>query len=134
MRYLRIAIVLMCAFTCGFASQVAAQQSNDPPTINPPINWNLTCAEFRSLLHSDPKAAGLAITWLDGYYSGRAGLAMLPAGWARTVSQGIGGTCAIDVNATRPVFDVIAQLHAEYEIGPICARIPGECARLVGSV
>ena len=44
------------------ASQVAAQQSNNPPTINPPINWNLTCAEFQSLLHSDPQAAGLAIT------------------------------------------------------------------------
>jgi hypothetical protein len=120
MRYSRIATVLVCVLAYGSsASQAVAQQPNsaqpnNPPTINPPINWNLTCAEFRSLLHSDPKAAGLAITWLDGYYSGRAGLLTLPSGWTRTVSQGIGGTCAIDVNATRPVFDVIAQLHAEY--------------------
>src|SRR5260370_34611265 len=117
---MRIAIVLMCAFACGFGSQVAAQQSavatqpNNPPTINPPINWNLTCAEFRSLLHFDPWAAGFAISWLDGYYSGRAGLPTLPAGWTRTVSSGVGGTCAIDVNASRAVLDVIAQLHAEY--------------------
>jgi hypothetical protein len=31
----------------------------------------------------------------------------------RTVSQGVGGTCAISVNADRAVLDVIGQLHRE---------------------
>src|SRR5215472_12133533 len=38
----------------------------------------------------------------------------LPAGWVRTVSQGIGGICAISVNEGRTVLDVIGQLHREY--------------------
>ena len=33
----------------------------------------------------------LAILWLDGFYSGRSGLTELPAGWVRTISQGLGG-------------------------------------------
>jgi hypothetical protein len=49
----------------------------------------------------------------DGYYAGRSGLSELPAGWARTVSQGVGGTCAITVNDGRTVLDVVGQLHRE---------------------
>ena len=59
-------------------------------------------------------SSGAAILWLDGFYSGRAVLTELPAGWVQTVSQGIGGTCAITVNARRTVLDVIGQLHREY--------------------
>ena len=42
------------------------------------------------------------------------GLTELPAGWVWTVSQGIGGICAISVNDQRTVLDVIGQLHREY--------------------
>jgi hypothetical protein len=56
----------------------------------------------------------MAITWLDGYYSAKAGATELPAGWSRTVDQGVGGTCAISVNASRAVLDVIAQIHRDY--------------------
>jgi hypothetical protein len=75
----------------------------------------MTCGQLKALLNAaDKRTAGLAIMWLDGYYSGRAGLAELPAGWARTVGQGLGGTCAISVNERRTVLDVIGQLHREY--------------------
>jgi hypothetical protein len=75
----------------------------------------MTRGEFRALIKAgDRQTSGLAILWLDGYYSGGAGLAELPAGWVRTVSQGIGGICAISVNEGRTVLDVIGQLHREY--------------------
>jgi hypothetical protein len=61
------------------------------------------------------RTAGLAILWLDGFYSGRSGLSELPAGWIRTVSQGLGGTYAISVNTYRTILDVIAPLHREYD-------------------
>jgi hypothetical protein len=109
-----LAMISACMISGGCMPQVAAQQPENPQPLNPSISAALTCAEFRPLLHSDPKTAGLAILWLDGYYSGRAGFPALPAGWTRTVSQGIGGTCAISVNASRSVLDVIAQLHREY--------------------
>jgi hypothetical protein len=39
----------------------------------------MTWAEFKALLKSgDKRTSGLAILWLDGYYSGRAGLGELP--------------------------------------------------------
>ena len=112
------AAVLVCLLVSGGMAQVAAQQpaSSQPvaslPTTNPPISASLTCDRFRLLLQS--RTSGFAILWLDGYYSARAGVAEMPAGWSRTVSQGVGGTCAIDVNASRPVLDVIAELHREY--------------------
>ena len=62
----------------------------------------------------DKRTGGLAILWLDGFYSGRFGLTELAAGWVQTVSQGVGGTCAIGVNASHTVLDVIGQLHREY--------------------
>jgi hypothetical protein len=74
----------------------------------------MTCGEFRALLKDDKRTSGAAILWLDGYYSGRSGLTELPADWLRMVSRGIGGTCAISVNASRTVLDVIGQLHREY--------------------
>jgi hypothetical protein len=75
----------------------------------------MTCREFTSLMKSgDKRTGGLAILWLDGFYSGRSGLTELAAGWVQTVSQGVGGTCAIGVNASRTVLDVIGQLHREY--------------------
>jgi len=109
-----LAIASVCMLSGGCMPQVVAQPSESLQSLNPLVSAGITCAEFRPLLHSDPKTAGLAILWLDGYYSGRAGLPALPAGWARTVSQGIGGTCAISLNASRSVLDVIAQLHREY--------------------
>ena len=75
----------------------------------------MTCGEIKSLLTSgDKRTGGLAILWLDGYYAGRSGFGELPAGWVRTVSQGVGGTCAISVNEQRTVIDVIGQIHREY--------------------
>ena len=65
-------------------------------------------------IEGDRRTSGTAIIWLDGYYSGRVGLTDFPAGWLRTVSQGIGGTCAISANEHRTVLDVIGQLHRDY--------------------
>ena len=82
---------------------------------NQPVPVTLTCGELTTLLRAGEKrAVGLAILWLDGYHSGRSGLTELPAGWTRTVAQGVGGTCAITVNDHRTVLDVIGQLHREY--------------------
>lgn len=87
----------------------------DTAALNQPIPLTMTCGEFRALLKGgDNRTGGLAILWLDGYYSGRAGLGVLPAGWVRTVSQGVGGTCAISLNEHRAVLDVIGQIHREY--------------------
>jgi hypothetical protein len=74
----------------------------------------MTCGELKALLKDDRRTTGTAILWLDGYYSGRSGLSELPAGWLRTVSQGIGGICAISLNEHRTVLDVIGQLHRDY--------------------
>jgi hypothetical protein len=75
----------------------------------------MTCEEFQGLLKAgNQRTIGLTILWLDGYYSARAGLTELPVGWVRMVSQGLGGPCAVSVNAQRTVFDVIGQLHREY--------------------
>src|SRR5215472_17945319 len=49
----------------------------------------LTCAATQVLWRAgDMLTGGLAILWLDGYYSGRSGLTELPAGWTRTVARG----------------------------------------------
>lgn len=106
-----ILFLLACG---GWVVQPAMAQPNDSRLLNPPIHSTITCGELLSLLHSNRTFGGVAILWLDGYYSGRAGLTQLSQGWVQTVSQGIGGTCAIAVNASRSVLDVIAQLHREY--------------------
>jgi hypothetical protein len=97
------------------ATQEPMAPPGDAPTPNRPIASTITCAELNALFKAaDKRTAGAAILWLDGYYAGRAGLSELPAGWARTVGQGVGGTCAISVNERRTVLDVIGQLHREY--------------------
>ena len=120
MRYLP-AVVMAFALAGGWASPVSAQQpvGPEPPASVPPnlpFSTALTCGEFLRMLHSPDRTAGTTIVWLDGYYSARAGIAYFPAGWRQTVAQGVGGTCSINVNAARPVLDVIAQLHTEYGI------------------
>ena len=111
---------LVCGIAGGCAAQAptATQEPTPPPSDleapNQPVPVTMTCGEFKALLKDDKRTSGTAILWLDGYYSGRSGLTELPAGWLRTVSQGIGGTCAISVNERRTVLDVIGQLHREY--------------------
>ena len=116
---------VLAGLVCGVASGCVAQaptstqlptsQSGDGQSLNQPVLSTITCGEFTALLKAgDKRTSGTAILWLDGFYSGRSGLTELPAGWARTVSQGVGGTCAISVNASRTVLDVIGQLHREY--------------------
>ena len=108
------------AVVCGLAAggcmaQAPTPQPGDAPTPNQPVALTITCAELKALFKAgDKRTAGAAILWLDGYYAGRSGLSELPAGWARTVSQGVGGTCAITVNDGRTVLDVVGQLHREY--------------------
>jgi hypothetical protein len=126
MWYLPIIVGLAGLFAAGCAAaQSAAQPANTPPAVpapvgpapftNPPISASLTCGQLLPMLHAaDKRPGGFAIIWLDGYYSARAGLTELPANWSHTLSQGVGATCAIDVNATRAVLDVIAQLHRDY--------------------
>jgi hypothetical protein len=113
--------VLVCGLAGGCVAQEPspaqgpAPQSGDVQALNQPVPSTMTCREFKALLKAgDKRTGGTAILWLDGYYSGRSGLTELPAGWLRTVGQGIGGTCAITVNERRTVLDVIGQLHREY--------------------
>ena len=97
------------------ATQESIPQPGDAPLPNQPVAVTMTCAELRAIFKAgDKRTAGAAILWLDGYYAGRSGLSELPAGWARTVGQGVGGTCAISVNEGRTVLDVVGQLHREY--------------------
>jgi hypothetical protein len=113
--------VLICRAAGGYVAeapnlaQAPTVQPGDPQTLNPPVKSTMTCGEFTALLKAgDKRTGGLAILWLDGFYSGRSGLSELPTGWTRTVSQGIGGTCATSVNERRAILDVIGQLHREY--------------------
>ena len=97
------------------AAQAPTAQPDSVQTLNQPIPTTMSCGEIKALFRSgDKRTGGLAILWLDGYYSGHSGLTELPAGWTRTVAQGVGGTCAISVNERRTVLDVIGQLHREY--------------------
>jgi hypothetical protein len=126
MRYLPIIVVLAGMLAIGYAAaQSATQPVNTPPTVpapvsaapftNPAISASLTCGELMSMLRAaDKRPGGLAIIWLDGYYSARAGLTELPANWSHTPSQGVSGNCTMDVNTSRTVLDVITQLHREY--------------------
>jgi hypothetical protein len=114
MRFLSIVVVVACTLASGCAAPPAQQPVASEPS-NQAINTSLTCAQLLDKLHADDKGAvGAAITWLEGYYSGRANISEVPAGWIKTVSQGVGGTCAIGPNASRTVLDVIAQLHRDY--------------------
>ena len=114
--------VVVCGLAAGGcmaqalpATQESMPQPGDAATPNQPVALTITCAELKALFKAgDKRTAGAAILWLDGYYAGRSGLSELPAGWARTVSQGVGGTCALTVNDGRPVLDVVGQPHREY--------------------
>ena len=112
--------VVVCGLAAGGCMAQAPTatpepQPGDRPTLNQPVPLTMTCGEFKALLKAgDKRTGGLAILWLDGYYAGRSGLGELPAGWVRTVSQGVGGTCAISVNEGRTVLDVVDQIHREY--------------------
>jgi hypothetical protein len=119
-----IPAMILAVLSAG-ATPVAAQEppgstpNRPPPFVNPAISTALTCSEVLAMLHSpDRRAGGTAIMWLDGYYSAKAGLSGLSAGWSRTVDQGVGGTCAISVNASRTVLDVIGQIHRDYGSTP----------------
>lgn len=114
MPYSRTITMMAGILAAACTPQVVAQETVVPSPANPSISAAMTCGELLPLIRSKDKIGGLAILWLDGYYSGRANLPALSSGWTRTVSQGVGGTCAITVNAPRPVLDVIAQLHREY--------------------
>ena len=115
-------VALVCSLVAGgcmaqapTATQEPTPQPGGVPTLNPPIPVTMTCGDLKALLKAaDKRTGGLAILWLDGYYAGRSGLSELPAGWTRTVSQGVGGTCAISVNERRTVLDVVGQIHREY--------------------
>ena len=97
------------------ARQEPTNQPREGSTPNLPVSVSLICGEFRALLKAgDKRTSGLAILWLDWYYSGRAAPPELPAGWLRTVGEGAGGTCAIGVNGRRTVLDVVGQLRREY--------------------
>src|SRR5260221_613518 len=120
MRYLP-AVAMACVLVGGCILPVSAQQPVSPqPAVavppNLPFSAALTCGEFLHMLHSPDKTAGTAILWLDGYYSARASIVNFPAGWRETIAQGVGGTCTINVNGSRPVLDVIPQLHAGYGV------------------
>ena len=106
---------LLCGLAGGCAAQPPNAQPSDVATLNQAIPLTMTCGDFKALLKAeDKRTGGLAILWLDGYYSGRSGLSELPAGWIRTVSQGVGGTCAISVNERRTLLDVVGQIHRQY--------------------
>jgi hypothetical protein len=96
---------------------VGSQQvSALPPSL--PFSASLLCGELHRLLHSpDKMTGGFAIIWLDGYYSARVGITEVSAAWTRTLSQSVGANCAVDVNAARPVLEVIALAHREYGSG-----------------
>jgi len=126
MRYLPIIVGLAGLFAAGCAAaQSPAQPVNTPPNVPAPtastpftnsaISASLTCDELMPMLRAnDKRPGGFAIIWLDGYYAARAGVTTVPANWSRTLSQGISGACAMDVNASRTVLDVIAQVHRDY--------------------
>jgi hypothetical protein len=113
---------LVCGLVAGGCMAQAPTATPEPtsqpggvPTLNPPIPVTMTCGDLTALLKAaDKRTGGLAILWLDGYYAGRSGLSELPAGWARTVSQGVGGSCAISINEQRTVLGVVGQIHREY--------------------
>jgi hypothetical protein len=82
---------------------------------NKGITTGMTCDQFMGLVKSDDKQTlGIAILWLDGVYAGRSGLDSFPPGFAATLGQAAGGTCAIGVNSARLVVDVLSDIHKQY--------------------
>jgi hypothetical protein len=119
--------VVISATSTGCVAQAPTPQADapHPVVLNRPFTSAMTCGELLVLLRAgaagdavDKLTGGAAISWLDGVYAGRSGITDFPAGWARTLSQGVGGTCAITVNASRPVVDVISDLRRQYDGAP----------------
>src|SRR5260370_34907972 len=107
---------LLAALVCGTAGGCAAQQPTPQPDtsqlLNQAFKSTMTCDEFNALLKSgDKHTAGTAIIWLDGIYSPRSGANDFPTGWGRTLGHGIGGICAVTVNASRPACDILGIIH-----------------------
>src|SRR5580700_10538195 len=106
---------LVCATAGGCMAQQPTPQPETPQLLNQAFKSTMTCDEFKALLRAgDKHTAGTAILWLDGIYSARSGVNDFPQGWGRTLSQGVGGICAITVNASRPVIDIIGMIHRDY--------------------
>ncbi len=127
--FLGALVVIGAGLTRG-SCDAAAGGATPPPTAaappaqaldNQPITVALTCGEFLAVNKANHTWGGTAILWLDGVYAARTGITAFPAGWARTLAQGVGGNCAINVNEFRPVLDIIAIVHQQYG-GPEPAR------------
>jgi hypothetical protein len=126
MRYSLLTVIFcVLASACtppGTAQQpVSSQQSSTHPP-NLPFNTGLSCDELHHLLDSpdnspDKITGGFAMIWLDGYYSARVGITEVPAAWTKTLGQSLAANCAVDVNRSHPVLEVIALVHREYGSG-----------------
>ena len=107
------AAFLVCAAAGGCLAQTSTLEPAEAEA--QAIKMTMTCAELISLMKAkDLQTVGFAIQWLDGIYSGRSGRTEVPAGWGRTLAQGVGGTCAIRPNAERTVLDVVGEMHEKY--------------------
>jgi len=96
----------------GAAADAAAR---DPQLLNQAFKSTMTCDEFNALLRAgDKHTAGTDRNTMHGIYSARSGVNDFPQGWGRTLSQGVGGICAITVNGSRPVIDIIGMIHRDY--------------------
>ncbi len=97
------------------AARSAARQPAASEDTSTAVSTAATCGQLGSLFTSgDKRGGGFTILWLEGYYSGRAGISSIPADWIKTVAQGIGAGCSVDANSYRPVIDIIAEAHRNY--------------------
>jgi hypothetical protein len=119
MKPCRLALFLICLSILGPVQPAAATA---PEELSPAgaveaattVLVRLTCGELQGLNRTRDKRVGPAILWLDAVYTRRHGLPDYTVEWARTVAQGVTGICAIDLNANRPVLDVIEEVHRDY--------------------
>jgi hypothetical protein len=81
-----------CAAQVPTEGQAGSAQAGDTQLLNQPVNAGMTCAEFKALVKSgDKSTTGVAVLWLDGYYSAVLGSANCPpAGPARLVRASAG--------------------------------------------
>jgi hypothetical protein len=112
-------IIVACAALLMAAGLSPAWADTAPPVAgadgNKAISVNMTCADLRDLIRAGEKqSVGVAILWLDGVYADRATIESFPSGWMQTLGQAVGGMCAITVNGSRLVIDVIADVHKQY--------------------
>lgn len=108
---LRIGLLACCAVAFGHPAEVMAQTA-DHPAANRAFSTAMTCGELLALVHAgERQTVGAALLWLDGVHAGQAGLTDFPPGWTRTLARAVTGTCAMDINAARPVLEVVAEVH-----------------------